>query len=1463
MSTETRTAQITKLVLSDTFNTWYNKTNEIVDVLNTVEPLKILNGPGINILDNTDSSAGTYALSLNLKTNSGLSIENNNTFGINIFSLTETTTSQTGDYVLIQKDDTSAELYRIDVSNLLPLTINGNHIFSNTEFTDSYISFETQNLFLNSTNVLIENPYITLNYVLDTGGDFYPKSSVVAGIKVPTLEEIVKFEYNGSDNSWLSNTNIGVYDDAGFINSNSDTIATFTFKLLNTQNNSSLRLEKSISENWCVRSDNAENTLIFGTENTSTDGDKTDIFKIKKLNSGEGGGTLLHIFDKIYIGGIQNSTQFLTTPTSLTSYKVPISTTNGVLDARWVNRFVTENVVGTVNEGDIVRITTDTDSYAITRADATTEQNSAVIGLVERISAGKYYVVTSGEFNSSSASISLTYGETYYLSETPGQVTTTQPSLIVKPVLIATGEKTGILLNSASAQTPSFKNFYLLNTWTGSTEETVTPTEVNETLYLKGGTGISIAKNTNNEIEFSLLGGPGTQQTYRYINGYSATSPNDQIMFTGLNGTTIQVGQTFTDTEVEISAPNGFGKVQVYGLGTDEENFLLESSTGDDTLTITGGFGIKISQTTDNHIQIDADGTSVPADNSVGDNQLADMDPFSVRISDENGNPTSISLTGLPNYYMDSDGSFYIQNIATGMYEGPFTGDGPGGDGTPGEIAGLVLGRILDENGDLSPITGLTRSDLRTLLGLSPTGYLEENQNAFSSIYVVDGTDTGYLDAATKTDTLTIEAGIGIQLTADENTDGTSVLTISADSSSYFASLGSGFNSVEISSGSYNSGSAGAVLRFTDSSTIEADFGTTNIYDVSFSIVENSVGNTQLAEMPSNSVKGNDDTTEGNPNDIVLTENTILGRGTGSLKALSASETRTLLGLSSSSYLKEIKIIDSTGSEDTVSAENAGESLTLVEGAYINISRNSNNDIIISSTAPNPIGVKGIRIADDATERTTSTLIFDTTTQNYEILTEGGDTKPATTASRQYKNIKHGYAYNAITKNYRSIIDLESMPAATVKCAGTDYDNGNYVPTNVYIPENHILGRKLNENRVSAIDPTYLKTLLEIYSYSTIAVQPQNSSNNFSISTSIPNSTLTVKSGTGINLEQFGNGFRIINTGLIAVSSDVTPELGGDLNIGSYKFTKDSTYILDFNVNTSLASNYYFRFNNNNPAIELLHQTGTSTSTDLSLTPYSNGYINITNGRISSGSGYDLRAKLGTGTLYLENSLSVNNVIKSSTTLDINVSSGSVLKISNDTDELLRISKETNKAVIYTDNTTNRDLVLSSKYNGSVSVGNIILNSDVVMATSKILKSENNILGLQGTAVYYDSNTTSSFFRTLKERKSVVTNYTNAYLTSISGTEKAAIYEIVLVDNNNANNVRMFKIKLESSYVGDINTPVTIQEEVLSSVASTDTTGIRTLYFYWEGVGNTLKMYSTNGSITLDYTISSITTFIN
>lgn len=265
MSTETRSAQITQLILSDTFNTWYNKTNEIIQVLNSVEPLRILNGPGINISDSTDSSAGTYTLSLNLTNNSGLTIKTDNSVGLDIFSLQETTSADT-DYFILQRDDTSSEIYKVNASNILPLTINGNHIFSNTSFTNSYISFETENLFLNCTNVLVENSYLTLNYSLDTDGDFYTKSLVTGGIKVPTLEQIVKFEYKGSKNSWLSNVNIGVSDDNGFVNDNSDTTSIFNFKLLNTQNESTIRIQKDVSDYWCFRTDNSNNSLIFGLE---------------------------------------------------------------------------------------------------------------------------------------------------------------------------------------------------------------------------------------------------------------------------------------------------------------------------------------------------------------------------------------------------------------------------------------------------------------------------------------------------------------------------------------------------------------------------------------------------------------------------------------------------------------------------------------------------------------------------------------------------------------------------------------------------------------------------------------------------------------------------------------------------------------------------------------------------------------------------------------------------------------------------------------------------------------------------------------------------------------------------------------------------------------------------------------------------------------------------------------------
>ena len=114
MSTETRTYQIVPLVISDTFNTWFNKTNEMVELLNNVEPLRLLSGSGINISDNTDSSDGTYTLSLNLTNNSGLSFKTNNSVGIDIYSLTETVASN-GDYVMIQRDDTSDQIYKAEL----------------------------------------------------------------------------------------------------------------------------------------------------------------------------------------------------------------------------------------------------------------------------------------------------------------------------------------------------------------------------------------------------------------------------------------------------------------------------------------------------------------------------------------------------------------------------------------------------------------------------------------------------------------------------------------------------------------------------------------------------------------------------------------------------------------------------------------------------------------------------------------------------------------------------------------------------------------------------------------------------------------------------------------------------------------------------------------------------------------------------------------------------------------------------------------------------------------------------------------------------------------------------------------------------------------------------------------------------------------------------------------------------
>lgn len=1460
-------SNITPLELTDTFATWFTTTNQLIDNLNEMDINTASSGDGI--IADIDTN-GSLNISLHLASNSGLIIYPDKSLGIDIYALPEYSTINDNDYLLVEAitlDNTNNgnELKKIKAKNILPLVVNGNHIFSNTESSDSYLAFETENLFLNSENILVQNNYITLQYQFNSNNDYLSREEILAGFQIYTGDYgTIKYHYDGTVNAWLANTNLGFSENTKFVNISDEYEAQYTFGLIGDQIDASIRIQK-ISETsdryWEIFSNSTENRLDFKVLDESSDNETLNIMYLKKLSTGEGGGGLVYISDKIYIENISNSSQFKTAPTStFTNYVVPISTTNGILDYKWTNRYVTSDIDGIVAEGDIVRIVTDTDRVRIKKADATSEENSNFIGIVERIYNGKYYVVLSGEFNaSSSIGLSLIFGDTYYLSETPGQVTTTPPTKIQKPVLTATGNKTGILLSQASGELPSFKNVYIVDE-----DVTLEPTLANDNLSFVGGSGIGIHLNTNNQIEIYADNGAGTQHTYSTINSYAATTSSDTLNITGSNGIIITPSRVSTTTELEISSPNSFGIIDVVGDDTDDNEFTLSSTTSNDSLELIAGTGIRFVNHTTNGLTIQALGTSVPANGSVGNEQLSNMGAYSIKASDDLGNPIDVSLDNFPNFYFDTDNHFYVENSTTHVYELAL-GEGPGGDGTPSSIAGFVIGRIVDENGDISGITALNRSDLRMLLGASPTGYLEENQNAFGIVDVVDGVTTTTLSAGTQTDILTFQSGVGIQLSAVEGTDGASTIVISAASESYFESLGSGFNYITVPGDRYlQAGLTGATINMVETDVILPQIGTTDSdYDLMFVVKDNSITNNHLAEMPANSIKANIDSSESNVVDLEVQEDSLVGRlGTGELKSLSLTDIGDLL---QNNFYDSVVVQKRNGSTITVTPDEDGGNLTLVEGSYISISNTGNGELTISSYAPGAFGIKTIQTSDDALSRPASALILDTTTQNYEILTGNVDLKPASSISRQYNNIKLSYEYNNISKLYRAIFDLESMPAATVKCAGTDSDGNNFIPTNVYIGPGQVLGRATDKNYITGMNISYYKNMMGIYSYNKINVTNDSTNGNDDyIEVNSINSAFTLKGGRNVEImKEDASTISIEAYGMLEnVVEDASPTLGGDLDINGKYFTMNDKRIMSFNT-AYATSEIYFKFDNSTtPTISLLKQgTSGTSSKDMILTPYGAGYIQLSNGKLSTPTSTDFTLYTGTGNINLGNLLSGENKLYSSTTLNVQTGLNEKINFAFDTTNTkdLTFEKNTNNVLMYTSSTNNNNLLIASKWNGSVSTGYVQFKSNVYIDNNYCLTNSVNKVNLDGEFRIHEGTTFGTGSQNsivFKKEKKTITGYGSAYITGVPVDATGVIYEILVVDNSNTNIKRMFTMKVFDT--DSIGSTIDTYNERLSTSAVTDT-DINSLYFTKDS--STLNLNS-SVSATLRYTVHSVMTII-
>ena len=372
---------------------------------------------------------------------------------LDIQNLPEKTTPDEGDNYIIELADstnitpesTDCETFRrVEATNILPFTVSGDHNFIGG--TSSAITVSSTNFTVESTNTHLKDNSIKLGNVASTARSAI--SSV--GFFIDALDEDPTWIYRGDLLAWYTNQNIGISYDQAFVSEGPTgaTTAKFNFSPKGaTQSNTELNLLLGTRTTEIITTDTDEaitlraidSTNAFDVSYITTAGARTPLF-YGKYDSG-GGYVLFNIGGRIYIEDIQNSTQFLTA-SDYSEYKVPLTNTNGILDYKFTNRYVSSLYDVSIVVGDAVRF----NGTQFVKAQANTEANSQVFGVVERVSGGKTWVAVTGLVLTSG----LTSGSVHYLSQsTAGQLTTTKPSTgIVKPVILALSTTIRIIMQT-------------------------------------------------------------------------------------------------------------------------------------------------------------------------------------------------------------------------------------------------------------------------------------------------------------------------------------------------------------------------------------------------------------------------------------------------------------------------------------------------------------------------------------------------------------------------------------------------------------------------------------------------------------------------------------------------------------------------------------------------------------------------------------------------------------------------------------------------------------------------------------------------------------------------------------------------------------------------------------------------------------------------------------------------------
>lgn len=630
---------ITKLALNDNFYTWFTTTNQIIDAINPLNIYDITPRKGLN-----ESRSGGNVI-LDVHTGKGIKAYPNDAIGgltLDIETLTTETSVSNVDYFLIEKPGTepSNDLFKVVASNILPPTINSDHEFLGT-ITVNALNVRDNAIRLQYGDTTTENDS---GLILDT-----------------TTSSKVKFTYNTTKSAWFSNRNIGLQDGYAFLTNGTGRRAEFKYTTSgSTQYDVALEMFMGVDstnnddKSWIIEARNVDRALNFIYKNYVNTDTETRIFYATVDTTNPVTSTFV-VTDKIQIGNVLGSTTNFKTITDYSTSIIPISNSNGILDSKWTNRYVTTTYSSGLAVGNVVKILNDTNNQATIVKCALTsssaEDEAYSIGIVERISGGKVWVVTHGEFTLSGVT-NLDPGAVYYLtSGTPNYTLTKPTSGIVKPVFVATSTSGGVFF-PMSAQGLSFGRFNAVAASGGTlvSGSTVTSDAPNDIFTLDAGSGISLETDPSNNKIIIRAATAGNQPTYSSFATDSGTvaafQPSETLLITGAGGGIEVIADNKVDTNGDKLTIKGKYFRTISWTGDSNTNDIPGSKTAtyDDNLQIYAGTGISIREHlgAGGGIYIEATGQSVSsiANGSITKEKLATFNPNSVLIGNSSGTPT-------------------------------------------------------------------------------------------------------------------------------------------------------------------------------------------------------------------------------------------------------------------------------------------------------------------------------------------------------------------------------------------------------------------------------------------------------------------------------------------------------------------------------------------------------------------------------------------------------------------------------------------------------------------------------------------------------------------------------------------------------------------------------------------------------------------------------------------------------